>query len=408
MKHLSYFLLLSLLLVSCGKKAPTDEQLRTLCRNADYALTNKEDSAAQAEALYTQVQALEADCDIEKITPEQVELLFETGGVTWGEPLRNWISPLLKKKAEKDGTPYAYCYWRYYPGANGFIFSDGEIKAYQQLLTRPDIAQFVSENPKHVSDILGGAIGISADKWAQYELLEPVKKLLTYPMPEDVTEQTVKVFNNAFSSKLPDADKEEIRLQVLGLYENLVANASTESRKKRSAYQVSYLKSPFATGKLIGETAPELHFKWLSRGSEKTLSDFKGKVVMLDFWATKCAPCIASFPEVAKLQDYYANKPVAILGITSVQGYFIDTPNQRTVNTENDPQKEFDLTAPYMKSMGMNWRVAYTEEDVMNVDYGVLAIPHVTLIDKEGRVRYNNVVANNAEKIKLIDSLLNE
>ena len=61
-----------------------------------------------------------------------------------------------------------------------------------------------------------------------------------------------------------------------------------------------------------------------------------------------------------------------------------------------------------MKAMGMNWNVAVSEEDVMNTDYGALAIPHVVLIDKQGNVRYNALDAEKAEKIQLIEKLLNE
>lgn len=211
-----------------------------------------------------------------------------------------------------------------------------------------------------------------------------------------------------FGSGLPQNDKEAIRLQVLKLYQNLAEQTESPSQKKRAEAQIKYLQSAFATGTLVGNKAPAMHFRWISSGNEKTLDDFKGKVVMLDFWATQCAPCVKSFPQMAELQNHYRNRPVVLIGVTSIQGYFVDTPNGTTVNTADDPEKEISLVPAYMKSMGINWRIAFSEEDVMNVEYGVLAIPHITLIDKESRVRYNGIDGTNEEKIKLIDSLLNE
>jgi thiol-disulfide isomerase/thioredoxin len=239
-------------------------------------------------------------------------------------------------------------------------------------------------------------------------MVPQIKALLTYTLPDNAIERTIKVFNTALVSSLPSEDKEEIRKQTLKLYQELAERTTSPSQEKRAESQINYLQGAFATGTLVGNKAPALHFKWISNGKETSLDDFKGKVVMIDFWATKCAPCISSFPEIAALQEHYKNSPVAIIGVTSIMGYFVDTPNKRTVNTANAPEKETALMPPYMKNMGMTWRVAFTEEDVMNVQYGVLAIPHVTILDKEGRVRYNNVSGTNEEKIKLIDSLLNE
>lgn len=406
MKHLYYGLLLSIALVACGKGGPTDEQLTDLCRNAGFAVRGAEGGNAD-ETFLKMAKEAEAQFDIQKITPEQVELLFTNGGQTFESGLRNWLTPVFEKKTE-ESTIFAYYYWKYYPDENILTETDTEIEAFKTLIRKADIDTFIKEKEGAAAEILDGAVVIGGDQWTQHEMLGDVKHLLTLELPEDAMKPAVSLFNAAFTSNLPAAEKEEIRKAVLSLYQNYEQQASTPSKKKRAAAQIAYLESPFAKGTLIGNKAPELHFRWISGGNEKTLDDFKGKVVMLDFWATKCTPCIESFPQIAELQNHYKNSPVAIIGVTSIQGYFIDIPNKKTVSTTNDPEKEISLVPAYMKGMGINWRIAFTEEDVMNVDYGVLAIPHVTIIDKEGRVRYNGLNETNEEKIKLIDSLLNE
>ena len=68
-----------------------------------------------------------------------------------------------------------------------------------------------------------------------------------------------------------------------------------------------------------GHDAPEMTFTWSKGGpSFSKLSDLKGKVVVLDFWATWCGPCIGSFPNIAELQERYAGYDVAIVGVTSL------------------------------------------------------------------------------------------
>lgn len=408
-KSIWYGLLLSVAFFSCGKNAPTDNQLKDLCRDAGFALSEENDSMRQSELFRNLAEESAKTYDLEKIAPEQVDLLFEAGGTLLNMPLRHWLSPVLKRKAEKGSTVFAYYYWKYF-SADVFnpIRPDEEVAAYKALLSRNDLAAFIKEMPEAGADIVAGAAEIDAGQWARFELTPFIKTLLACPLSNQAIEQTVKVFNTMFGSGLPQNDKEAIRLQVLKLYQNLAEQTESPSQKKRAEAQIKYLQSAFATGTLVGNKAPAMHFRWISGGNEKTLDDFNGKVVMIDFWATQCAPCVKSFPQMAELQNHYRNRPVVLIGVTSIQGYFVDTPNGTTVNTADDPEKEISLVPAYMRSMGINWRIAFSEEDVMNVEYGVLAIPHITLIDKEGRVRYNGIDSTNEEKIKLIDSLLNE
>ncbi len=408
MKQICYSLLLALCLVACSKSGPTDKQLKDMCINIGYAFAELDDSKKEGETFNKFATEAEATFDIQKIAPSQIDLLFEIGGESLESYLSAWLAPVLAQKAETDSTVFAFYAWKYHPENVGFLPTASTIEAYKRLVCKADIADFVKNHPDEAGDILAGAYAMKGDQWIEYSIVPQVKALLTYPIPDIAVSHTLELFNTAFTSSLPDEEKEEIRKQVLSLYQQVADRTTAPSRKKRLQTQIGYLQGPFATNTLIGSKAPELHFKWISDGKEKTLDDFKGKVVMLDFWGTKCAPCLALFPELAKLQEHYKNSPVEIIGVTSIMGYFVDTPNKRTVSTANNPEKEISLFPAYMKAMGMTWRVAISEEDVMNTDYGAIAIPHVTIIDKQGRVRYNNVRGTNEEKTKLIDSLLRE
>jgi thiol-disulfide isomerase/thioredoxin len=204
--------------------------------------------------------------------------------------------------------------------------------------------------------------------------------------------------------------REKARKHMLGVF-NKAAKTRGEDLGKSKSYverQVKFLDGAFAKGTLLNHSAPGLSIKWSSDPKVKSLADLKGKVVILDFWATWCGPCVASFPNVKELADHYKDKPVVIIGVTSIQGAHYDDSGK--IDCKDDPKKEIELMPEYMKKKGMNWTVVFAEEDVFNPEYGVMGIPHVAIIDTKGNVRHNGLhpASPKAEKLKMIDELLKE
>ncbi len=116
-----------------------------------------------------------------------------------------------------------------------------------------------------------------------------------------------------------------------------------------------------------GRMAPD--FSLVStEGKTVKLSDFRGKVVVLDFWATWCPPCKAEIPDFIKLYSKYKDSGFQMLGVSVDQGGLGDV-------------------IPFMKSYGINYPILMANSRVVSSYGGIRGIPTTFVIDKEGKIR---------------------
>jgi thiol-disulfide isomerase/thioredoxin len=126
---------------------------------------------------------------------------------------------------------------------------------------------------------------------------------------------------------------------------------------------------------LLGSPAPELDLELLAGGRQK-LSDLKGRVVVLDFWATWCGPCLAAMPKLQALSERFKDKPVTVLG----------------VNTEPQLSREAIQRVLEGKQVTFGQMLGATPE--MQEPFRVMGIPHLVVIDQQGVVRDIHVGAS--------------
>ena len=112
--------------------------------------------------------------------------------------------------------------------------------------------------------------------------------------------------------------------------------------------------------------APDFTLKTLD-GQELTLSKLKGKVVLLDFWATWCAPCREAIPHLINLQKTHQEKGVEVIGMSVDKG-------------------DVETVRRFVKSMDIPYPIIITPEEVSR-NFGVTALPTTIIIDKEGKIR---------------------
>lgn len=398
-----------------GKKI-TEESIKNFCRDAGQAIAAEATEDAKQTAFDALASNWSKQYDVQQITDVQVEMFFENGGLNLDKYMRRWLEPILVAKSEKD-TSFAFLAWKHMPENDGFIHSDKEIAALMRFLNSADLQSQLDSHTDYSTEVLGALSTMKDVNWNTEGFPEAIRKFMNCKLPELAVLDCVKAFNSiARVDNVDNGHREAIRISCVNHYKELLKSLDNPRKQKNCEEQIKYLEGPFACGTLVGGKAPAIHIirAFKDNGSSvetveiKSLDDLKGKVVLIDFWGTKCVPCIQSFPEIAELQKHFDGKDVVILGITSLQGYFVDTPNHRTIQCRNNPEKELGCFPDFMKAMNVNWTIAVTEENVMNTDFGVLAIPHVTIIDKEGKVRYNAVNLDNEEKSKLIESLLAE
>src|ERR1051325_197467 len=118
-----------------------------------------------------------------------------------------------------------------------------------------------------------------------------------------------------------------------------------------------------------GEPAPEISGFAMSYGHPVKLSDFRGKVVYLDFWASWCAPCKVSLPKLEQMRDELAPAGLEVIG----------------VNLDSD-----DTKARAAQDAGGAHYPMIRGVDPKTIEaYGILKMPGAYLIDRDGVVRYS-------------------
>jgi len=107
-------------------------------------------------------------------------------------------------------------------------------------------------------------------------------------------------------------------------------------------------------------------------GKPVSLASYKGKVILLDFWATWCGPCKAEIPNFVELQDAYKDKGLAVLGLS------VDD----TVDKLKPFATEFKMNYPVLVGLG--------RDDVQDAFGPVWGIPTTFLISRDGRICRKN------------------
>ena len=146
-----------------------------------------------------------------------------------------------------------------------------------------------------------------------------------------------------------------------------VSETETESYNKKLASMPPKVTDP----SFQGQTAD---------GEKITFADYKGKVVLFDFWGTWCAPCVAKLPKLEKIYVAFKDQGFEIIGV---------------------PLDDAETLNEFYKRKPLPWRNVIDPDSVFKEKFGIKAYPTTMLLDKNG-----NHIHSNLEEDELIDELV--
>ena len=178
-----------------------------------------------------------------------------------------------------------------------------------------------------------------------------------------------------------------VAIMLGGYIKNQIEASETVNEKSLvKGYEVDLSKAEYGLKK--GQYAPDFTLETLS-GEPITLSDLKGKKVLLNFWATWCPPCKKEMPDLQHYYEKYANdENVEIVAVNL-------THTERTIST-TDVVENVKLFA---ESYDLTFPIPLMKEDSISKTYQIITIPSTFMIDTEGRIQRQIIGPLNVDSI---------
>ena len=137
----------------------------------------------------------------------------------------------------------------------------------------------------------------------------------------------------------------------------------------------------------VGRLAPDFTLTTLD-GDSITLSDFRGKSVFVNFWATWCPPCRAEMPDIETIYQEYKDKDLVVIGV--------------------DLREAPDSVRRFVEDGGYNWTFVIDSDGEVATSYWVASIPTSFFVDKHGIIRVIQIGTMTTSTMKrILDAAIN-
>lgn len=310
-------------------------------------------------------------------------------------------------------------------GAEGMATFEGVLEGYLEVRTEEDGAT--------VRALIYQTLAGMADAAGEHETAVEMNMKAAREAPQNAAAIGRNVSRILLSQSHPLDGYDAVRAQAKTLFDELRAlgqksldempEGAEEKMKTRAEAVVKALETADAPFELLGRPAPA----WTlvkAFGDVKALDDVKGKVVVVDFWATWCGWCIRSFPAIRTLLDEHKDDSLVLLGVTTPMRYVFASrfdldddlkdkaepgarpkpaavleggrnpgPGIPVLPEEEYRKKELEVLGQFIENHEMTWPVLVIAEGEPKEKYGLMGWPHAMVLDKQGRIRFFKVGA---------------
>ena len=131
---------------------------------------------------------------------------------------------------------------------------------------------------------------------------------------------------------------------------------------------------------LLGAESPQIIVKEWLKGGVTSLSDLRGRVVLLEFWATWCKPCQEMFPKLKKLHEDESQNGLEVIALTRHYMAY--------AGTEDSLREERQLMLGMVDQHGVDFHVGVAVDERVQATFGANGLPTIVLIDRAGMIQY--------------------
>jgi thiol-disulfide isomerase/thioredoxin len=174
----------------------------------------------------------------------------------------------------------------------------------------------------------------------------------------------------------------------------------TPDQKRAANNGFIQLRDRGAQLRLIEREVPAISVAEWVNGRPATLADLRGRIVLLEFWATWCQPCREMFPKLKSIHKKFTARGLEIIALTR---FYMSHPGA----TDSRAQ-ELEIIRRAVAEHGLEFRVGVMEDERAQEIYGANGLPTLFIIDRQGRARWAGYVSEDAEFEILLERYLDE